>query len=241
MFVRYLKLLLLYLCALPVAMADVSQRVHERLLALQPDLVIENIGPAGLPGWFEVQLRGAQILYTDAEVGFVFYGELFQIDNGEAISLTQLARGKIAAQQIDKLDAADMVIFAAKNPKTTITVFTDVGCSYCQKLHSEVAQLNAAGVTVRYLAFPNGGISAPSYREMVNVWCADDRQQALTMAKQNQSLAVKNCKNPVEKQHALGRTVGVQGTPSIVLESGELIPGYIPVEQLAAKALAAAK
>lgn len=234
-------LLLALLLGMPnllLAEQEVSQ-VRDLLLKLQPDLIVEQIEPAAIDGWYQVQLRGAQILYVDTRVGFVFHGDLYQVDNDQAINLTDLAKGKIAAAQIAKIDESEMVIFPAAKQQTVITVFTDVDCSYCQRLHSEVTQLNELGISVRYLAFPNGGLSSETYQTMVSVWCAEDRQQAMTAAKQRQTLKPANCKNPVEKQYALGKTVGVQGTPSIVLQNGELVPGYLPVKYLAARALSA--
>ncbi|MNF31627.1 Thiol:disulfide interchange protein DsbC precursor [compost metagenome] len=118
-------------------------------------------------------------------------------------------------------------------------MFTDTDCGYCQKLHSEVTELNRLGVEVRYVAFPRQGLQSPAYTEMVNVWCAKDPQAAMTAAKSRQPVTTAQCDNPVAKQYALGQMIGVSGTPAIVLANGKLIPGYQPAAQLAKLALEA--
>ena len=159
--------------------------------------------------------------------------------NGDVVNLTEQLQQKVAAELVNKLDPADMVIFPATETKAKITVFTDVDCGYCQKLHNEVPALNRAGVEVRYLAWPREGMSGKTYNTMVNIWCADDRQEAMTRAKRRQSVKPATCRTPIERQYALGHQLGIRGTPAIVLENGEVVPGYMPATQLAAKALQA--
>ncbi|MNR46183.1 Thiol:disulfide interchange protein DsbC precursor [compost metagenome] len=118
-------------------------------------------------------------------------------------------------------------------------MFTDTDCGYCQKLHSEVPELNRLGVEVRYVAFPRQGLQSPAYKELVSVWCAKDRQGAMNLAKTRQEVPAAECDNPVAKQYALGQMIGVSGTPAIVLANGKLIPGYQPAAQLAKLALEA--
>jgi len=113
-------------------------------------------------------------------------------------------------------------------------VFTDIDCGYCRKLHGEIDQFNAKGITVRYLAFPRSGIGAPSYNKAVSVWCDKDPQAAMTRAKNGETLPKADCDNPVKEQYELGQLIGVQGTPAIIMEDGALLPGYVPAAKLAA-------
>jgi thiol:disulfide interchange protein DsbC len=132
-----------------------------------------------------------------------------------------------------------MVVFAPKEPKTHITVFTDTDCAYCQKLHSEVGELNKLGVEVRYLAFPRQGMGSKGAKDLASVWCSKDRQAAMNKAKARESIAQASCDNPVAQQYQLGQMIGVNGTPAIILENGKMIPGYQPAAQLAKLALEA--
>jgi thiol:disulfide interchange protein DsbC len=125
-----------------------------------------------------------------------------------------------------------MIVFSPASPKHTITVFTDIDCTYCRRLHNEVKQLNDLGVKVRYMAFPRAGAGSEPFSKAVSVWCAEDRQQAITDAKAGQPVPTKNCANPVQAQYEVGQTIGVRGTPAIILENGRMLPGYVPAPEL---------
>ena len=230
--------------ASPIALAaDPDQAIRETLKSLQPDLQIEAISESPLPGMYQVQLKGGRLLYTSADAQFVLQGFLFQIKDGKTVNLTEQAESKGVAKEINAIPTAEMVVFPADEKaekKTHITVFTDTDCGYCQKLHSELAELNRRGVEVRYVAFPRQGIGSHSYNTLVSVWCAKDRREAMNLAKTRQAVPDAQCENPVAKQFQLGQMIGVQGTPSIVLANGQMIPGYQPAPQLAKAALAAA-
>jgi len=95
-----------------------------------------------------------------------------------------------------------------------------------------VSDVVAAGVQVRYLAFPRAGVGSKSYDKYVSVWCSDDQQSSLTTAKAGGSVPSASCDNPVEESYKLGQQVGVRGTPTIVLDDGTVTPGYVPHKEL---------
>jgi thiol:disulfide interchange protein DsbC len=127
-----------------------------------------------------------------------------------------------------------MVVFDAPKNEHTITVFTDIDCGYCRKLHEHIDDYGAEGIQVRYLFYPRSGENTPSYDKAVSVWCADDRQAALTAAKSGQRVENKKCMNPVGKHMELGGLMGIRGTPAIVLDTGDMVPGYVEPKRLAA-------
>ena len=127
-----------------------------------------------------------------------------------------------------------MVVFSPEKYDHTVTVFTDIDCGYCRKLHNEMNGYHDNGIRVRYMFFPRAGVGSDSYQKAVSVWCADDRNEAMTQAKQGRPLPEKQCENPVREELLLGRLLGVNGTPAIFLESGEMIPGYVPPDKLKA-------
>ncbi|OHC66595.1 MAG: protein-disulfide isomerase [Pseudomonadales bacterium RIFCSPLOWO2_02_FULL_63_210] len=219
--------------------ADPDQVIRKSLQSIQPDLPIEAIAESQMPGLYQIQLKGGRQLYASGDGQFLLQGYLFQITDGKAVNLTEQHETKEIAKEINGIPAKEMVIFAAQEAKTHITVFTDTDCGYCQKLHSEVPELNRLGVEVRYVAFPRQGLQSPAYKELVSVWCAKDRQGAMNLAKTRQEVPAAECDNPVAKQYALGQMIGVSGTPAIVLANGKLIPGYQPAPQLAKVALEA--
>jgi thiol:disulfide interchange protein DsbC len=127
---------------------------------------------------------------------------------------------------------SSMVIFAAAQPKYTITVFTDIDCGFCRKLHSQIADYNRLGITVRYLAFPRTGPGTESWAKAQQVWCSPDRKTALTRAKLGEALHVARCDDPVAREYELGRALGISGTPGIFTSDGDMLPGYVPPDEL---------
>ena len=216
-----------------------EQIIKHALLSMQPDLPIKNISASPMPNLYQVELKGGRVLYASADGEFLLQGNLFQLHNGQATNLTEQVEQKAIAAQINRIAADEMVVFAGPETQTHVTVFTDTDCGYCQKLHAEVAELNRLGVEVRYSAFPRQGVGSEAYTTMTSIWCADDRLAAMSDAKARRRVPRATCKNPIDKQYALGQSIGVQGTPTIVLANGKIIPGYQPAQQLAEQALKA--
>ena len=157
-----------------------------------------------------------------------------EIDVDKDANLTETRRRVIRTRLIDSVPESEMLVFSPKNPKYTVTVFTDIDCGYCRKLHSQIAEYNKQGIAVQYLAFPRMGLGSEDYRKMVSVWCADDRRKALTEAKNDHPPANRNCKNPVNMQYDIGRRVGLNGTPMILAPDGTELGGYVEPAKLRA-------
>ncbi|WP_394560870.1 thioredoxin fold domain-containing protein [Aquipseudomonas alcaligenes] len=237
---RVLSGAILGLAASVALAADPDQAIRASLTKLQPDMPIEAIAESPFTGLFQVHLKGGRLLYASADGQFLMQGNLYQMKGDEAVNLTRQAESKGIAKEINAIPTSEMVVFSPKEPaKAHITVFTDTDCGYCQKLHSEVPELNRRGIEVRYMAFPRQGVGSHGYNTLVSVWCAKDRQAAMNLAKSREEVPAATCTNPVAKQYELGQMVGVSGTPSIILGNGEMIPGYQPAPQLAEIALKA--
>ncbi|WP_289302661.1 DsbC family protein, partial [Methylophaga sp. UBA3996] len=194
-----------------------------------PDVKVTSLKAVDDTGFYEAVING-QILYFSKDGRYVIQGDMVSLDS--RINLTEQRRVSLRKDALAKLDEKDMIIFGPQKAKYTITVFTDIDCGYCRKMHAEMEKYNDLGIRVRYLSFPRGGIGSKSYDDAVNVWCAADRQKAMTKAKQGQEIPTKTCANPVKAEFELGQQLGVQGTPSIFLESGQNLPGYLPPEKL---------
>lgn len=194
-----------------------------------PGMKAEDIRPSPIKGLFEVTL-GADTGYVSADGRFLISGDMFDIDS--RTNLTETGRNDTRKKLLAKLDEKDMIVFAPDAPKHTITVFTDVECGYCRKLHSEIEQINKLGVRVRYMAYPRAGPGTDDWAKMEAVWCSKDRKSAITQAKQGTDVKGAGCATPVAKQYALGEQFGVRGTPAIFTASGDYIGGYLPPQQL---------
>jgi thiol:disulfide interchange protein DsbC len=189
----------------------------------------EDFRGTPVPGIFEYR-HGAEIIYVTQDGRYAFAGDLFSMS--DRVNLTEARRKALRLKLLAEVPESAMVIFAAPQPKYTITVFTDIDCGYCRKFHSQIAEYNRLGITVRYLAFPRNGPGTESWAKAQQVWCSPDRKTALTRAKLGETLHVARCDDPVAREYALGRALGLNGTPGIFTASGDLLPGYMPPDEL---------
>lgn len=196
---------------------------------LPPDTVVEGIAESPMPGVYEVVV-GGRTVYVHATDGHVLIGEAYDLGNQQ--SLLDMRQSENMAVAMQEADVDEMIVMGPDDPKRYITIFTDVDCGYCRKLHAEVPGLNEAGVEIRYLMFPRAGIGTESFDKAVSVWCADDKADAITVAKNGGEVEPKVCENPVENQYNLGVSAGVRGTPTMILDDGTVIPGYVPMDKL---------
>lgn len=213
-----------------------KQSFSARLAKVNPAFRIESVKPTDMPDFFQVQIAEGPLLYVKKDGDFMFTGTMYQMLNTELVNLSEKYASQARLALMDDMKKQDTIDFAPQGPvktKKTIYVFTDVDCYYCQKLHAEVPEMNAYGIEVRYLAFPRAGIGSPSYNKIVSAWCADNRQDAITKLKNKETIPEASCENMVAEEYALGKAMGVNGTPAIVLEDGTLIPGYRPARDMA--------
>ncbi len=195
-----------------------------------PEVRPEQIAPSPVQGLYEVRI-GAKIAYVSADGRYLLQGDLIDIDTDQ--NLTESRRDGVRRDVLAGVSEAGMIVFAPAKTSSTITVFTDIDCGYCRKLHNQIAGYNARGIKVRYMFFPRSGPGTESWTKAEQVTCAKDRQAALTRAKMGATLNEKACKpNPIAQHYKVGQDFGVQGTPAIILESGELIGGYLDPAEL---------
>ncbi len=228
--------LLLSVVALQASAADaapavdpaIAKAIVARMQAARPDLGYEVLRPSPIPGFYEVQVAGGPVLYVREGGEYFFDGALYQARPGMFVNLREQDLIGKRKQALATLPVSDMIVYApVGKPKATISVFTDIDCGFCRKLHKSVPELNAMGIEVRYLAFPRAGLGSGSYRKAVTAWCSDNRQETLTRLKNGEDVPEKLCENnPVAAQFELGQELGVSGTPATILSDGTLIPGF---------------
>jgi thiol:disulfide interchange protein DsbC len=208
--------------------ADPRVEIAAKIPGTKPDELRET----PIPGVYQLT-RGTDIAYVSSDGRYAIAGDLYDVESND--NLTEKSRRAERVKLMNSIPESEMVVFSPKDPKYTVTVFTDVDCGYCRKLHSQIAEYNRLGIKVRYMFFPRSGPNTESWETANQVWCASDRREAMTKAKRGEALKpVKNCVNtPVARQYELGKDVGVRGTPAIVLANGEMLPGYLPPNMLA--------
>ena len=211
--------------------SSVEQQIQSALRLTLPDLKVDSVQPSAFPGLYEV-VFGANIVYVDQSARYLLNGDLFDLQ--EQQSVTASRSEALRASLLSQVDEQGMIIYAGKDPQHTVTVFTDISCGYCRKLHSEIEDYLAAGIRVRYLAYPRAGSGSAAAKTAESVWCADDPTQAMTIAKQGGEVAERTCANPIDEHFALGQQFGISGTPALVLDNGKILPGYVPADKLQA-------
>lgn len=205
------------------------KEIREKLQESMPGLTVTSIRPTPIKDLYEVEV-GMQIAYVTGNGRHLLIGKMIDIKSRK--NLTESRQEEIMSSLIKSLPKEDMITIKPAKPKRTITVFTDVDCPYCAKLHREVPKLTKAGVSVQYLLYPRNGPNSPTFRKSVSVWCADDQITAIGKAKRGEAIENKDCKNPVMKNYNLGGRIGISGTPTIILDNGKTVGGYMPAEHL---------
>lgn len=179
-----------------------------------------EIQPSPLPG-FKTVLSESGVLYVTDDGKHFIQGPLYDVSGTQPVNVTnQLLEKKVEAL------SKEMIVYKAAKEQHVVTVFTDITCGYCHKLHQEMADYNALGITVRYLAFPREGLNGNVAKEMKSIWCAADRRKAFDSAMKGEDVSPIDCKIDLGQQYKMGVLYGIQGTPAILIENGSMIPGY---------------
>ena len=223
--------------AKPDARAEIARRLEVK---------VEDVKPSPIAGLYEIR-SGAEVGYVSTDGRFYVDGDVFDMTSRKNLTEPRRQEGRLAL--LAQIDAKDAIEFAPSGPvKHTLTVFTDVDCTYCRRMHQEIAEFNRLGFKIRYVMYPAGGQDSVAWHKAEAVWCNADRRDALTRAKRGETVESPKCKTPIAEHHLLGQSLGIGGTPGIITDQGEYLAGYLPaasmdayLAQSAAAAAAAAK
>jgi thiol:disulfide interchange protein DsbC len=211
--------------------ADLNQTLTNNLKKAGLSAKILKIQATEMAGIYWVSLDGLPPIFTSRDGQFLIQGDVIQLGDNSVKNIGEGFVAQEATQLLTTIPLADQIIFSpVGTPKAVAYVFTDADCGYCRKLHSEMSQINAKGIEVRYLAWPRSPQSMP---DMNAIWCSEDRKSAMTTAKQGMPVQAANCKNPVLAQRQIGMQLGIQGTPAIYSPQGKYLGGYMPADELA--------
>ncbi|MRX28407.1 thioredoxin fold domain-containing protein [Kangiella sp. HZ709] len=211
-------------------------KIKELMKQRFPSLNITLMEESKIPGFYAVEADG-ELIYLSKDGRFFIQGTAIDLETRVNLNNYQKAqwnnlKSPMRKTDIAKLAEKDMVVFKAPNEKHVISIFTDIDCGYCRKLHRERQDYLDRGITLRYLAFPRAGLQSSAAKKLEGIWCSTDRQVAMTNAKIKQKFNKASCENPIAEHMKLVRKFGLGGTPSIILENGDLIGGYQPAEVL---------
>ncbi len=212
------------------ASATVPPEVRARVVARLPGATPNDVAASPVPGLYEVTMGGL-IAYVSEDGKYLLSGNVYDLDT--QTNLTASRRTAVRAKALATASESQMIVFGPPNSKMTVTVFTDVDCGYCRKFHSQIAEVNKAGVRVRYMMYPRTGPGTESWTKAEQVWCSTDRREALTRAKKGEPLKAKSCGDaPIQTQYELGSDLGIEGTPAIFTQDGDYVGGFLTPAEL---------
>lgn len=210
---------------------ETGERIRASIARINPDTTVEAVAPTPVDGLYAVSLDGT-VVYMTGDGRYLFQGELIDLQTRR--SLTEDIRREGRAERLAALPESRMVIYEPEGTaRHEVTVFTDIDCPYCRRMHAELDGYLERGIRIRYLLMPRAGKPSESYDKAVAAWCADDPRAALTRAKRGERLDRRQCDHPVDEHMALAEAFNVRGTPSLILADGTMLSGYRPPADLA--------
>ncbi len=206
------------------------QHVRETVSGMFSGIDQEDIFPSDVDGWYTIR-KGAIIAYISGDGRYLLQGDL--IDLAEQVNLSEKDRNAARAKMMAAVSDEATIVFTPETVRHSVSVFTDIDCTFCRRLHNQIEEYMDEGIEVRYFLYPRNGPTSPSWAKAEQVWCSDDRNQALTLAKLDKEFQTRDCDSSIVSTHySMGQDVGLRGTPAIVLEDGTLFSGYLPPQQL---------
>ena len=218
--------ILLVITLVPIVVSAMPKAIIEGFHRMLPNEQIISVTQM-MPGIYQVISKG-EVVYLSEDGNFLLAGSVW--DTMKKQNLTEVARQQQRLAALEEIDENQMLVYAPKDYKYAVNVFTDVDCVYCRKFHAHMSELYKLGIRVNYFLTPYRG--EESYARAVGVWCAKDRHAAMNRAKRGKKIPLKECTNPIDKHLRLAQRVGVQGTPAMILENGTFISGYRPPQEL---------
>jgi len=228
-FICLLNVLSFSVLAEPNSATSAQDKMKKELSATL-GLDVLSIKPSPLPALVEL-ITNQGLFYASADGKFLVHGKLYGVGNENVVNYTEESLAKVRVEGMKKFEG-DMIVYPAKDEKHVITVFTDITCGYCRKMHRQMDELNEKGITVRYLAYPRSGVKdqfgqlSKGFKDLRSIWCHEKPNEAMTKAKLGSSVAQRICDKPIEGEFNFGRQIGVSGTPAIIFDNGFMLPGY---------------
>jgi thiol:disulfide interchange protein DsbC len=202
------------------------QVVRAKMDAMFQEIGPENIKESPVDGWYTVH-KGSIVAYVSGDGRYLLQGDMIDLD--QQINLTEQTRTLARLEVMSSVRDDQVILFSPAETKHSVTVFTDIDCTYCRKLHSQIDEYLAEGIEIRYLLYPRNGPASRSWNTSEDVWCSRDRNRALTAAKLDRDFESQKCDaSAISEQYMLGQSIGLTGTPAIVFEDGTLVSGYLP-------------
>jgi thiol:disulfide interchange protein DsbC len=199
-----------------------------RLKELYPSTRITAVRQSEVAGLFEVTM-GRNIAFTDTSGRFFVFGHLF--DMREQKDLTAQRLSDINRIDFAQLPLQDAIKTVRGDGSRKLAVFSDPDCPYCKGLESELAKLD--NVSIFTFLYPLEGLHPDAKEKAERVWCSPNPAEAWTGLMATGKVAESpKCATPIERINQLANSLGINGTPMMILQDGSLIPGAAPAAEI---------
>lgn len=196
-----------------------------------PGAEIRGVAKTPYFGLYEVMFDD-RIVYTDAKAKYLVVGAVYDTDS--KTNLTEERQRKQNRVNVAALPL-DLAIKKVKgNGERKLVVFSDPDCPFCARLEKTLK--NVDNTTVYTFLFPIEQLHPDAARKSRMIWCAPDRVKAWDAHYDSGTLPDNpgECENPVVKTQALGASLKINATPTLIFADGSMVPGAIPAEGLEA-------
>jgi thiol:disulfide interchange protein DsbC len=195
-----------------------------------PGAEVNHIGKTGYFGGVYEAMLDDKLIYTDAKAQYVMVGSIY--DTASKHNLTEQRQRKLNRVALDKLPM-DLAFKRVKGDGSRkLIIFSDADCPFCHRLEQEMKGLD--NVTIYTFLFPIDQLHPDAARKSKMIWCAPDQQKAWDEFFANGTLPDNNgeCGDPVARTQALGASLRISATPTLVFEDGSIVPGALPLAQI---------
>jgi thiol:disulfide interchange protein DsbC len=224
-------LLIAALAALSLGALAQEAAIRKNLPERVPNLpAIQEITKTPFPGVWEVRLAGNRLIYSDDNGNYIFQGAL--IDTRKRVNLTEARIEQLTAIAFKDLPLKDSFKLVKGKGTRQLAVFEDPNCSYCKRLHRELAKMD--DLTIHVFLIPVLGDDSVDKTE--RIWCAKDRAKTyLGWMLNNQPPESATCDTAaIERNSKLASEHGINGTPTLFFTNDKRVPGFIPSDRLEA-------
>jgi thiol:disulfide interchange protein DsbC len=190
-----------------------------------------------LAGMCEVAVEiGGQtnIFYFDIAKTHLFFGNLVEMKtmtNRTAQSVAEIQDKKRI--DISKISLTAAIVLGDLKAEKKVIIFTDPDCPYCSSLHNVMKQIIATRKDIAfYIKMYPLEFHKDAYWKSKSIVC-NNSLQLLQDCFDKKEIAKTDCKTEeVDNNIKLAKSLGITGTPTIILPDGRLRIGAMPEAEL---------
>jgi thiol:disulfide interchange protein DsbC len=226
----------LLMLGLPALALPGEADIRKAIAARYPGAEISAVGKTAYGGLFEVIIDGEPV-YATADGKYLILGNV--VETATKRNLTAARMAKLLEVKWDSLPFSQAIKIVKGDGSRKLAVFSDPDCPYCKRFETELTKVD--NVTIYTFLMPIQSLHPGALNVAKQIWCEKDRVDAWHdyMLKGEKPKAAAACNNPVDENVALGNRLKVSGTPTLIFENGQRVPGMVPADKLEALLTAA--